>query len=90
VADEAVDELLAHRTVGAAVDQHLADQLVPFLALAGAASSYTCPTVTGHLATVAWVVEQFVPARVVVDAGRPTQVRITPGCTAAASSSGGG
>jgi RNA 3'-terminal phosphate cyclase (ATP) len=90
VADEAVDELLAHRAVGAAVDQHLADQLVPFLALAGAASSYTCPTVTGHLATVAWVVEQFVPARVVVDAGRPTRVRITPGCTAAASSSGGG
>ncbi len=84
VADEAVEELLAHRAAGAAVDQHLADQLVPFLALAGAPSSYTCPAVSGHLGTVAWVVEQFVPTRVAVDAGLPTRVRITPGGAAAA------
>jgi RNA 3'-terminal phosphate cyclase (ATP) len=84
VADEAVEELLAHRAAGAAVDQHLADQLVPFLALAGAPSSYTCPAVSGHLGTVAWVVEQFVPTRVAVDAGLPTRVRITLGRAAAA------
>jgi RNA 3'-phosphate cyclase len=90
IADEAVDELLAHQAAGAAVDQHLADQLVPFLALAGAPSSYTCPAVSGHLATVAWVVEQFLPTRVTVDAGRPTRVRITPACTAAPLSSGRG
>jgi RNA 3'-terminal phosphate cyclase (ATP) len=79
IADEAVDELLADRAAGAAVDQHLADQLVPFLALAGAPSSYTCPAVSGHLATVAWVVEQFLPTRVAVEPGLPTRVRITPG-----------
>ncbi len=57
---------------------------MPFLALAGAPSSYTCPVISGHLATVAWVVEQFVPTRVAVDAGLPSRVRITPGRTAAA------
>jgi RNA 3'-terminal phosphate cyclase (ATP) len=84
VADEAVDDLLAHRVAGAAVDQHLADQIVPFLALAGAPSSYTCPAASGHLATVAWVVERFLPARVAVDPGLPTRVRVTPGGTAPA------
>jgi RNA 3'-terminal phosphate cyclase (ATP) len=90
VADEAVDALLAHRATGAAVDQHLADQLVPFLALAAAPSSYTCPAVSGHLATVAWVVEQFAPTRIAVNAGRPTRVRITPGRTELAPSSARG
>ncbi len=90
VADEAVEELLAYLAAGAAVDQHLADQLVPFLALAGAPSSYTCPAVSGHLATVAWVVEQFLPTRVAVDAGLTTRVRITPGRTATALPPGGG
>jgi len=90
VADEAVEDLLAYLAAGAALDQHLADQLVPFLALAGAPSSYTCPAVSGHLATVAWVVEQFLPTRVAVDAGLTTRVRITPGRTAPALPPGGG
>ena len=57
VADEAVEPYLAYRASGAAVDGHLADQLVPFLALARAASAFTCPTLSSHLRTVAWVVE---------------------------------
>jgi RNA 3'-terminal phosphate cyclase (ATP)/RNA 3'-terminal phosphate cyclase (GTP) len=60
------------------VDEHLADQLVPFLALAREPSSYTCPAVSGHLTTVAWVVEQFLPVRVGVEAGSPPRVRIEP------------
>lgn len=84
VADEAVEALLAHRAAGAEIDQHLADQLVPFLALAGAPSSYLCPVVSGHVAAVAWVVEQFLPVRVTLDAGPPARVGITPGGAAAA------
>src|SRR5581483_7575693 len=57
VADAAVDALLAYLASGAAVDRHLADQLVPFCALATAASTLTCPAVSPHLATVAWVTE---------------------------------
>jgi RNA 3'-terminal phosphate cyclase (ATP) len=79
IADEAVEALLAHRTSGAAVDEHLADQLVPVLALARAGSEYTCPRITLHLRTVAWVVEQLAPVRVVLEEGTPARVRIGPG-----------
>lgn len=77
VADEAVDALLAYRASGAAVDERLADQLVPFLALATADSDVTCPAISSHLATVAWVVEQFLPVRIELAAGPPARVRIT-------------
>jgi RNA 3'-terminal phosphate cyclase (ATP) len=78
VADAAVDPLLAYRASAAAVDEHLADQLVPFCALASTESTFTCPAISHHLATVAWVVEQFLPVRIHLDAVRPARVRITP------------
>jgi RNA 3'-terminal phosphate cyclase (ATP) len=78
VADAAVDPLLAYLASAAAVDDHLADQLVPFCALASSASTFTCPAISLHLATVAWVVEQVVPVRIRLEAGRPARVRIAP------------
>jgi RNA 3'-terminal phosphate cyclase (ATP) len=78
VADEAVDALLAWRASGAAIDVHLADQLVPFLALAGGPSSFTCPGVSEHLRTVAWVVQQFLPVGIALHDERPARVTITP------------
>jgi RNA 3'-terminal phosphate cyclase (ATP) len=78
VADAAVAPLLAWLASRAAVDDHLADQLVPFCALAGAESRFTCPAISPHLATVAWVVEQLLPVRVRLDAGPPAHVRIAP------------
>jgi RNA 3'-terminal phosphate cyclase (ATP) len=78
VADTAVDALLAWRASGAAVDTHLADQLVPFVALADGHSRYTCPGVTSHLRTVAWVVRQFLPVEIVLADDRPALVRIEP------------
>jgi RNA 3'-terminal phosphate cyclase (ATP) len=82
VADAAVDPLLAYLASGAAVDEHLADQLVPFCALAGVESTFTCLAISPHLATVAWVVEQFLPIRVRLDAARPARVRIVPATAA--------
>jgi RNA 3'-terminal phosphate cyclase (ATP) len=79
VADEAVDALLDFLASGAAVDVHLADQLVPFLALASSPSRFTCPTLSPHLKTVAWTVQQFLPVRIELGEGRPAQVAITPG-----------
>jgi len=84
VADQAVDPLLAWLASGALVDDHLADQLIPFLALAPGVSTFTCPTPSLHLRTVAWVVQQFLPARIELDEGPPARVRITPPPTSAA------
>lgn len=78
VADEAVDSLLAYLASEAAVDDHLADQLVPFLAFARVDSAFTCPTLSPHLRTVAWVVQRFLPVRITVDEGPPAKVRISP------------
>jgi len=59
VAEEAVAGLLAYLRSGAAVDAHLADQLVVPAALAGGPSAFTTQRVTRHLTTNAWVVRQF-------------------------------
>jgi RNA 3'-terminal phosphate cyclase (ATP) len=59
VADEAVEAYLAFRARGAAVDRHLADQILIYLALAQGPSRFTTETVTSHLLTNVWVIEQF-------------------------------
>ena len=84
VADAAVEPLLAYLASGAAVDEHLADQVVPFCALANTESTFTCPTISPHLVTVAWVVEQFLPVRIRLENLRPARVRITPSAASAA------
>lgn len=76
VADGAVEAFIAWRASGAAIDAHLADQLLPFLALAPLPSRLTCPALTSHLRTVAWVVEQFVPVSVNLTDGAPPIVEI--------------
>jgi RNA 3'-terminal phosphate cyclase (ATP) len=64
VAAEAADELVVYLQGEAALDQHLADQLLLPMALAGAASHLTTQQVTLHLLTNAWVINQFLPGRV--------------------------
>ena len=76
VADAAVDALLSWRTSGAAIDTHLADQLLPFCALARQPSRFTCPALSPHLETVAWIVERFLPVRVRFDPGPPAVVEV--------------
>jgi RNA 3'-terminal phosphate cyclase (ATP) len=64
VADEAADALLAQYRSGAALDAHLADQALLPLALASGPSIFTTETVSRHLQTNAWVIEQFGLARI--------------------------
>lgn len=59
VADEAVEGYLSFRASGAALDRHLADQILIFLALARGPSRFTTEAVTSHLLTNVWVIEQF-------------------------------
>jgi RNA 3'-terminal phosphate cyclase len=59
VADEAADQFVTFRDRRAAVDRHLADQIVLYLARARGASLFITPEITLHLLTNLWVIEQF-------------------------------
>jgi RNA 3'-terminal phosphate cyclase (ATP) len=59
VADEVAEAYLALRDSHAALDPHLADQILLYLALARGASALTTAAITSHLLTNAWVIEQF-------------------------------
>ena len=63
VGEEAARALLAEIESGASVDVHLADQLVPFLALAEGDSAFTVRELTGHLKTNIFVTEQILGGR---------------------------
>lgn len=56
---------------GAAVDEHLADQLLVYLALCDDVSEFSTPQITEHLRTVAWVIRQFWPVPIEFAEGKP-------------------
>ncbi|HXY61826.1 MAG TPA: RNA 3'-terminal phosphate cyclase [Nitrospirota bacterium] len=66
VADEACQSFLTYVKEQAALDPHLADQIVPYLALARGDSVFTTSSITRHLLTNIWVVKQFLDADVQV------------------------
>jgi RNA 3'-phosphate cyclase len=78
VADEAVDEALAHLKAEPGVDLHSADQLVLPLALASGPSAYPVTVITQHLITNVAVIRHFVPRDIQLDGveGGPGWVRI--------------
>jgi RNA 3'-phosphate cyclase len=59
VADEVADAYLAFRERHGAVDRHLADQMLLYLAQAKGPSALVTEKVTPHLLTNLWVIEQF-------------------------------
>ena len=77
VADEACGELMSFLQTDAAVDAHLADQLVLLMALAKESSAITTSKVTRHLVTNIWVAEQFLPVKFDVDGQEGMPCRIT-------------
>ncbi len=80
VAEEAVAELLEYHKGIAALDRHLADQMLLPLAFASGPSEFTCASVSHHLETNAWVIEQFEAARVEIRCGPDGtgHVKVTP------------
>ncbi len=62
VGRKAAGEILSELRSGAAVDVHLADQLIPYMALAGN-SSYTARELSMHTKTNIWVTEQFLDVK---------------------------
>jgi RNA 3'-terminal phosphate cyclase (ATP) len=64
VADEAVDALKNYIQSDGCIDPYLADQLVPFLALAKGNSSFTATRITEHLLTNLWVIQHFFDVKI--------------------------
>ena len=73
VADEAIDAYETFERSGAAVDRHLADQLLLPLSLATGSSHFTTDAITEHLLTNAAVIRQFLPACVIEVRGKKGQ-----------------
>lgn len=67
VADEAVDALEAFLETDAAIDEHLADQLIVPLAAVVGRSELRPARITPHLVTNADVVRLFLPVDIVID-----------------------
>ena len=76
VALDACRELFAFDKTGAAVDQHLADQLVLPLTLAAGRSEMSVESVTTHLLANAHVIRQFIPATIEIhgEEGKPGRI----------------
>jgi RNA 3'-terminal phosphate cyclase (ATP) len=65
VAEEAAYSLQRDLESGYALDSHMADQIVPYMALAG--GSATISTVTEHTSTNIWVCNRFLKDQVAVE-----------------------
>lgn len=66
VAEEAVNSLKNYLETEGCLDPHLADQLVPFIAVAKGNSSFTTTRITEHLLTNLWVIQHFRNAKISV------------------------
>jgi RNA 3'-terminal phosphate cyclase (ATP) len=80
VGEEAAADLAAHLLAGGALDPHLPDQLVLYLAMCREGSSFTTSRVTEHLMTNLWTIGRFREFRHSVEGevGKPGTVRIGP------------
>jgi RNA 3'-terminal phosphate cyclase (ATP) len=59
---QTASDLLSDLESGATVDRHLADQVIPFAALAKGTSTFRIPSVTEHVETRLWLVERILGA----------------------------
>jgi RNA 3'-terminal phosphate cyclase (ATP) len=69
VAEEAADGLFSFLASKAALDAHLADQILIYLAMIPGAHRFTVAAVTEHLLTNVWITERFLPVRFEVEGG---------------------
>jgi RNA 3'-terminal phosphate cyclase (ATP) len=77
VSEEACEDFLRFIQTKGAFDPHLADQLIPYLALAEGQSTFTVSQITNHLLTNIWVVKQFVNREILVEGEDGEEGRVT-------------
>lgn len=63
VGKEAASELLKEQKTQACLDKHLANQILPFLALSPGKSKVTVSEITNHCKTNIWVIEKFLDGK---------------------------
>jgi RNA 3'-terminal phosphate cyclase (ATP) len=63
IGKKVADHLIQVLETEATVDEHTADQLIPFCALADGWSSYIIPKMTDHIETRRWLVEKMLGAK---------------------------
>lgn len=78
VADEAAEAFFAFLKSKAALDPHLADQILLPMALAEGTSRLTTSRLSQHLLTNVWLIRQFLPIRIEVEGeeGGPGKVTV--------------
>ncbi len=76
VADEACHALFQYMDTSGALDPHLADQIIPYVAFGDGTSEFTTSCVTQHLLTNVWVVRQFMDMDITVEGmeGEPGKI----------------
>ena len=70
IGKKAADRLIQVLETEATVDEHAADQLIPFCALADGWSSYIIQKMTDHIETRLWLVEKMLGAKTKVNGNR--------------------
>jgi RNA 3'-phosphate cyclase len=63
VGKEAALELLKEQKSGSCLDKHLADQILPYMALAPRKSQVSVSEITEHCKTNIWVIEKFIKGK---------------------------
>ena len=61
VGKEAASALIRQLNAGAALDEWMGDQILPFVAVAGGESTISIARITDHLRTNLWVINHFLP-----------------------------
>lgn len=67
VAQEAITNLIENHNSQAPIDSHMADQIIPYLALVKGESKVKVAKITNHTRTNIWVCEQFLDIRFVIN-----------------------
>lgn len=76
VGREAAQQFTEFDASSACLDPYLADQIVLYLSLARAESSFTVSRITGHLLTNLWVIDKFLNISYAVDGNRGSEGRV--------------
>jgi RNA 3'-phosphate cyclase len=74
VGAQAAAALLRQIGSGAALDEWMGDQIIPFLAVAGGKSTVSVSRVTEHLRTNLWVVNHFLPIETQIKEGKTRSI----------------